>query len=682
MTFSAPVETWPTKVTILLLSVGVAILVYSLIADPSELVRLRFDGNPANDGTIDPIRNVSAYASALFVLAVGALCIAFGPPITGKFHSLISRPRPWIGTVALGVFVALIILALTYQIQHLPLETFVAYFAQWYSITALPSLGFFLAGAFASAGALTLIAFKPAYFENPVWFLVGYVAILSATLPGFGQTVSLENISIETLQAIEAHFTGVLGPSESAISGTDNPYVGYSYLGNLLAATVQSLFGTWSFSDYVRAIQASNTAFLLASFFACFLLARRQPLVALGTLFLILPWAHNAHQNLFFPNQSGFRFLAIPIAMVALALAARFEDRKASYFLGATAGISLAWNLETGVAITTALAAFVLLRVPQPLSFSSAKLLLRFFLSIVCVAIAVAMLEYGFFRDFSLTSAFYGSFSQKAAIREGYGLSLYWDPIALVLAGTAGWVLLDTALRRRNGQVPIREAIRGSLAILVLVWGVYYIARPHPWNLWSYLLPAGFLFVDQVIRVLSSKLEWNWRPIVVYGSLAITILGPAAFAWNYQLAHGLWRASFISTEIPSNAVEVSGVRVAAEIGPNIIGRAEAVQAAEANALVLTGNSILIPKLAGRYDIFLPENIVFSFFGQHSFQSLVGRINEDRPSMIFVDATGTVSENGNANLIMREVEKSLATNYSRLEDKAGWAVWVSQKEREL
>src|SRR5262245_18684959 len=103
-------------------------------------------------------------------------------------------------------------------------------------------------------------------------------------------------------------------------------------------------------------MQLGNVLWLALVLLACFLWRRETAVIAAVTLLLVLPWTNNMHQNIFFPNQAGLRYLMFPCAVIACMLAGRGGARRAALPFGILAGAAILWNAETGIPVAAGLA--------------------------------------------------------------------------------------------------------------------------------------------------------------------------------------------------------------------------------------------------------------------------------------------------------------------------------------
>jgi hypothetical protein len=585
------------------------------------------------------------------------------------------RAAAFVSATLVAVTVAVLVWL---EAKRLPGETYVAYFATWYATTAIPSRTIYAVGIALTIGLLVLAAIRPAFLRHKLLFVFAYVVVLVVTLYGMRSPITLQAVSSDTLAGIEAHFTAVFGAAELLVNGLAPTSVGYGYLPNLLVAGLQKIFGAWEFADYVRFVQYGNVAYLAAALIACHLLARSRPMIAIGTLLLVAPWVHSAHQGLFFPNQAGWRFIAMPLAMAALGISARIGPQRASILLGAVSGFAIAWNPETGVAVAFGCATYLFLRSNALASGEFMLTSLRFAGCTLVVLVFAALFEFLAFGDLSLTDAFWSGLIARSAVGSGYGLPFYLDARAIVLGAFAGWVFAEAVVVRGKSGISRAAAQRAAIAAMGLCWGAYYVARPDPWNLWSYLLPFGFLVIDRTIRSLENWRQSTLAPAIAPAAIVALVLGPSALAWNYQTAKVLWRQVQIPAEAPSHVTELSGVRLDAAIAEHVSKRADYVSTVDPATIAFTGNSFLLPKLSGRRDIFPKKNFYFLIFGNSRLDAYVDELLDRRPETILLDSPATLDENGAVSRLMAEIEGRISSDYAKTENVAGWTSWSTAR----
>ncbi|WP_376984611.1 hypothetical protein [Bosea sp. R86505] len=633
---------------------------------------LGFDGQPIRDGTINPVGQLLAYQLALASLG-GVVIAAVVWPGFVKGWRRSFRPESSglvIAVASLSGAAALAWAIGAFAVPKMPTDTVIPPFAQWYSILSLPSKTFYVGSVTASAVVLAVVVrFGAKIGQDWLWGL-SLLLILALTLPGLFEPVTLVQIPSGTLQGVEAHFTGVIGSNPAGSFEIDRP-VGYSLLVTLVKVAYEQSAGPMSFLQEVRSVQVGNLAFALACMFACRVWSPRQALTGFMIILLIMPWVHNNHQGLFFPNQAGWRFLTFPLLVIVIAVSRFMTSLSRSAVLGAFAGLALLWNLETGIAVTVAIVTFIGCRTMLWREAAAAALA-----AIASGILAMAMALLFTFPLAGLTSlsdaawVVQGYFG-RLAVGDGYGLPLAFDSLAIIMALYAIWSVALAAFRLGDGVLSEEAASYAAVAAAMLVWGAYYAARPDPWNLWSYLFFFGLLLSA---GLSADARRWAGRSYGVPGLSAfafILVVGPAIAAGQYQALRtvssglsGIW-------EEPAGSAYVDGVRLPTADAARLARQAEEVRLATEGTLVLTGNSHLLPKLSGRPELFLEKDPVFAHAYQDDYRSLLAIIMKRTPRRILIDDPASLPTGSTHQRFFMALQKDLSASFSGEVIPSGW-----------
>lgn len=662
---------WPFVLAIWVIAVLVGLFAYWVLVDVFNGNWFRSDGLPKEDRAVDASKNLPSYLAALLVLGTLSLLTWLRPNFF-RIHGS-KRVDTAAFTIAIVSVIAISALILI-ESRKFPNESIIFFFGNHYALTAIPSLFLYVAGIALAAGVLVLIRIAPGLVRHNILLLVAYLWVLAVTLYGMKAPISLEALSASALVDVEVHFDAVFGPAELLITGLPSNTMGYGYLSNLLIAALQTFFGRWNLADYVLFVQYGNVVYAILALVACHLLARRRPMVALAVLLLVAPWVHSAHQGLFFSNQAGWRFLAIPLAMAAFGFGARLSLRYAAIVVGSVAGFAIAWNLETGVAVAFGCAAYLFFRLEKLLGIGTLRTGLLFLGPIVFVLLCSALVEEIMFGSLSLTGAFWTRLTQQQSLGGGFGLPFYLDTRAIVLGGFAAWVFAEVVVARGRGAISRAVAQRGAIAAMGLCWGAYYVARPDQWNLWSYLLPFGFLVVDRLVRTLEPGRGKSLVPAIVPAAVIVLVLGPAALTWNYQMANALSRQLAISPQSSAGATELSGVRLDSNVANALGERSQYLAGMDCDPIVFTGNVFLMPKQSGKPEAFPGENYYFLLAEPARFDDFFQRTNWADHECILIDDPDVSDQNPTSKAIMSEIEARISSDYANTNRVAGWSVW--------
>jgi hypothetical protein len=580
-------------------------------------------------------------------------------------------------TAALSVGILLLAAIHLWWIPTLPERASIVRFGEIHGLIALPSAELYY---WSAAGGLLVLMLAPlgAQRLNPRllwWLALGYTLVL--TLPGLFEPIALDTTPPGSLQGVEWHFDAVFGGVYTPAAGAEGRHVGYSFLLSLIRALVERHFGVLSFATDIRIVQAGNLAFALCTYWACRLWNRDQPLIALTTLALVLPWVHNNHQNVFFPNQSGLRFVAFPAAVMVLRASHHLPIERASWLLGIFGVLALLWNVETGLAVVAGLMVYLAVRINE-LSPRTLALVAGGFSGGMAVGLCgFFLIEWVGLGVWPQGSPIFLRMAKTAATDFSYGWPLYFDPLAILILGYGIWNVFALAMERRAGPPSDRVMDRGSLAAIALVWGAYYVIRPHPWNTWSYLLFLGLLLGDSLFSVVRQEQRKFDAGILVRVPVfaAVLVVIPALIASNLQAAGSLLRGLRLAGPDAARSTEVlSGVRVQRSDALAIGSRLAFLKTVPDHSRAFTADSFLLSRLSARADLFLQQDPAYTALTLKQFDALISDIRANAPPLLLFDDPATLPRGDLHARYFEHMQAALLGLYQFEGITSGWSVW--------
>jgi hypothetical protein len=247
---------------------------------------------------------------------------------------------------------------------------------------------------------------------------------------------------------------------------------------------------------------------------------------------------------------------------------------------------------------------------------------------------------------------------------QGYGgLSLYFDPLALLIFVHSVFVFSSLVLKWRVTDLEFDESAKLGISATILTWAAYYVNRPQAWNLWTFQFLYLFLIADltepRLFRrlrrdgIVSAIFDFRLAPLTF-------LLVPMLLSMNYYI--------FLATRLTVEKSETTTSRVSGILMPGDSANALRVQAGFLGAQ--DASSTL-------------------FFSRHSysvtdsdFDRLVGEINRFSPRAILFDAPGDrsiVLENGAMNYFymnfFERLKSRLAEHYYQGATTSGWQIWL-------
>jgi hypothetical protein len=511
--------------------------------------------------------------------------------------------------------------------------------------------------------ALLVRYMRPGPLNKAAWaVLLAYMVWMM--LPGFFLAPWLQTDPMW----LEWHYGSTVGVGEQLAAGLQlygEIHHHYGLLLSMASGMFERHVAALGAGQYYRVLQALNLAFALLAGLAYWRWRRGNALKVLAPLMLVLPFIHSQHLCLNFPNHSAWRFIGLPVVALLLLALRRREAERLPLALGAVAALALLFNLETGIAFCFGILVFLVARIgPAPLP-SWLPRAAWFTAGLLAVMLLTALLYRAGLGTWPVRS-WSDVVDSVSSYAEGYaGYPLSGDPLALAIFLHAAYVVTHGALRWRFGALSFATAFRMSIATTLLVWFAYYVNRPLPWYLWSFLFLYGFLLADFVDCRL---LRWNWADVrrlkLPLGTLVLAlVLVPVGMAenrtatarlrWDVKVALKTMAKCVLSRSapglggcvpsefgLPPAGPPVSGMPVPANLGALITEKAEylRVQPDRHELVYFTVNSYFIPRLTGLYERRLGFRDAFTeTITNRQMDELVSHLLALKPPRILFDA---------------------------------------------
>jgi hypothetical protein len=648
---------------------------------PAGRELLDFDGKPIplmlRDASAQ--ERLQRYKIFLGALALASL-MALALPRRRAPETRVTRPFPtstWLEAAA-AVVLAVVVVGVTWVwlAPKMVPRTHMVLFSGFYGFYTQPSLGLVVAAALGGAVTLPLLWRFGSRLSLRAWWLLLGASTLVVTLPGLFEPIVLVYAAPGMLPFVEWHFDAVLGGVYTLAAGSSERHMSYTYLVSAIMALLQRQGGPLSFAADVRVVQGMNVAFALCVLWACYAWDRRRPLIALLTAALVLPWVSNNHLNIFFPNASGMRYLFLPLTVVWLRLSHGLASERAALAGGVFSALALLWNLETGVAVTAGVAVHLGARAERLRLTALVPLLGRYVGGLAAGLLGVGlMIGLGLGRwPLDLPR----KLLDRTTIGASYGYPLYLDLMAIVIFGYVVWAVMGLVVARRAGPVASRAADRGALGVVALVWAAYYVLQPHPWNVWSYLLFGGLLLGDRLFPDGGPPPGARGLLRIAF-VLAATIAVPTAVIGTMQTGYALERGSNlagVAAHLGSArlGVTLSGVMVKAGDAAAVQSRAAHLATVPPDALVVTGNSYLLPKLTGRVELFPYRDLTYAAT-RSQLEQFATTIRARAPSMLLLDDPATLTGDDARRRYFERLAAELSDRYRLQQVVSGWSVYV-------
>lgn len=396
-----------------------------------------------------------------------------------------------------------------------------------------------------AALAITMAIAFGAQYANLRWIAWGFIAILiiCALVPGW---LHSPEPAVSWLKSVDQHYDSVIYRGRQLGAGHlfsgDAPPL-YSMLWAILIGIVAQEIQPPTFGELIRFVQVGQALCLAAFMLAAILRTRGQSrgtraLVMTFAAVAVVPWLSTEGSSTWLPNQSGLRFLFLPIAVCSVFLIERISVIRAGFVAGLVAGLALIANFETGVVATAGLGVAWLIRVRNEAPR------LWFYSAMSCFAAAFGcyfMLELTY-RNFFGASIFPDGISalfERLSNSGGFaGLKLPFRSLAIVIIVHSSYKFIESISGVFNRSINAPDAVTIAIATMLLVWFPYYVNRPDDWNLWLFIALYILLLIPTFKGGRKNILPFIVASFIVLPisvrSLPISIIDPLVAQWRSE----------------------------------------------------------------------------------------------------------------------------------------------------
>ncbi|HWW94183.1 MAG TPA: hypothetical protein VN375_12520 [Vicinamibacteria bacterium] len=508
---------------------------------------------------------------------------------------------------------------------------------------------------------------------------VAVLGLAAATLPGFWVRPDHSHLTWWEVCFSQAHYAMAIAPADLLAAGRillKDVHPVYGVALPVLAAAGERAFGPLSLGGWVHVLQGLQAVYLLLAAFLFWRHARGRWGMVLFALAMVFPWYHFNHRGLFYPNQTPWRTIAIPLAALAVYLIRGHGLRVAALTLGGASGAALLFNPESGLAVTVGSLAYLAFRyrLPGPGGGVAGILFPAGALGSGLVAAVLARIALGYWVDAGrLLETWRTAFFAASGGFDGRPLTS--DPWPVLIFAHAAFVLIHTALKRESG---FTAGFRAFLATTLLVWFAYYANRPHPWNLCSFYLLYGFLLIDS-LRYVQLNLRRRRLDDVVVSTVAALLLIALPNLWQ-MAAKGAWQvaAGIEAVGRPGGGGRlVSGVYLPEPGATQLLEKAAFIRSRVGSGLpvYLTSDSYLVPKVAGVFPPLPAVDACWQTITRKDYDELLAGMTRPGHDVVYFDAPGTLAhDNTTCWEFYARVRLDLASQFERAGVEQGWEVW--------
>ncbi len=515
------------------------------------------------------------------------------------------------------------------------------------------------------------------------WGVISIYAIY-LILPAF---FSLPYIRTSELGGVQFHYSIVQSFGDRLsinpeIFSQKLPHYGL-ILVSLLAA-YQKHFGLLNFGQHIFLVQALQVIFLFVSILALFLWKPQRPVFILFALLLFGTFVGTIHSSVFYPNQSGWRFIGLPLWTILIILLKNSPSKALSLLIGCSSGFLLLFNLETGIALSCG-SVFFLVTSEQYLHWSRVLTrLISFAFGIFVATFFFSLLFKAEFGNWPFSIYSLTSHNLLDSFKAGYGgLPLKMNLVAIIIFTHCVYeVAAISILWCKSGINPIQR-VKLSVAVAVLVWFAYYMNRPDSWNLWTYLFLYSFIAADYFTFRRISFL-WRRRALFAFNDFRVVMLLwlflPYAITLNLKFLYQ--SISYIKEASATELVTVSGVNIRPDVAAVLRNKAEYLKSMpeNINALYLTRDSEFIPLMTRQLNPFNVQDVFLENFGSDEFDKLANEIRIRSPRYILIDAPLSVLTKTDfaapyRNKYYLAIVNALSDLYREVGTESDWKIFV-------
>jgi hypothetical protein len=531
------------------------------------------------------------------------------------------------------------------------------------------------------------------YIRGASW-MGNFAYLLALTVPAFLTFIWTLKVQPGELAAVQQHYVLLLSFADRlAINAKyfSQWLPNYGLVLSSLLGAYQQHFGLLDFGQHIRIVQALQGIFLLAAFLALYRWQPRRPLYILFALMFFGIYAGTANNSIFYPNQSGWRFLGFPLWLLILTLAKDRPIRQAAYILGFSSGLFLLFNLETGIVIAGGSIIFLFSRLSTDLRRRMISSIIRFTAGAVAAVVIFGVLFYLKFGRFPFSVYLGKNYEYIRLCLSGFnGHPLKFDLLAIFIFMHCVYIAASGILTWSTREISPRASIKLAVASAILVWFAYYMNRADTWNLWTICFLYSFLLLDFLDTRLIAFL-WRKRGVralmdlrvgaLVWVLLPVILLNTRMLVPNFVV--NKLRGQSRSWQAPTGQglAVISGVRLPLDIAAVMEQRAALVKKIcnRDKTIYLTRDALLIPLMTRQFNPLSVQDVYLESFEPTRQEQLIREILVNNPKYILVDDPASILSATDFAAKSRQefygrIMNSLSDNYRRDREESDWIIW--------
>lgn len=521
-------------------------------------------------------------------------------------------------------------------------------------------------------GALALP--KAAWSAKPALRILlggGAVAIGALLiLPGFLMPPRLPDV-FRTAD-ISAHYAA-LGSVVKTWLGVPLDKLRLIYGGTSIVAAAAVFADPLTFKDLFDVVRLFQVVFSVLLFVTAWIYDRSKIfLFTLATVILVSPFVSTFYSSMYYPNQSGMRYIGILVGLLLLKFVKAGERNGIA--LGLAAAALLFYNPETGIPVSFGLAfrqIVVGLSATQRL-LGAVRYAAAFLVGLAAGVAAFLTVVFGVagyrFENFS---PYFGRFTAGYA-----GLAFHPNPwpFLMLLCGSAA--MLQASSRAARGVLTDPQAVRSAIGTTLLIWLPYYVNRADWWNLWSLVMLLLFAAADWVtLRRWRVAIERLRR-----GRLTLAVAVVAGVAAPFALQNLAETVAALSSG-PAPTASFSGMRVPDDVQAALAEKSATVKNLSAgHRLTYISVVSMLVTLDSGIDTGLAESDVFEeTISEADLRKVAAEVLSQDADLVLFDAPDSMFYQGlpNREALLGRIKAFLRQTYAVDRTEGGWEIWTRQ-----
>ena len=397
----------------------------------------------------------------------------------------------------------------------------------------------------------------------------------------------------------------------------------------------------------------------------------RSRLVAVLLVVLVsAPFLSLGSPALHYPNQSGFRFVMLPVGVLMLTLLQRGSLITATGLSGAVSMLALLHNLETGIVILVGLGFAWLCRARDERANDSAFALAAGFASALAVAMVLLLAHRLVLGIWLVVDVDGGLDFMKSFLGGGFGgMRPPLHIVVFVIFGYTGYVFVRAFAWWIGRQDDRPNVAISGIAAMLIAWAPYYANRPADWNLWTFLALFALLLAP---AVAANNARRVWLAMIV-----VLLVLPIPL----KAMHGIARHLATTTVKPAEHRCAAGLSLPAEVCAGHRERTgELVRlATQGDVLWITGYPFLTLQMTGLRPLVAPLDIYGAALFEANLVGVAARIRAARPIALLIDGTVKSLTGKIIPAPVRSLQKRIAAlagfEHCSLLGLSHWQVWL-------